>query len=143
MGDGAEVPVILLERPEPASWQRQAAACAPYLIERGYRIVGKVQTHADAFALVFNGAAKVVVAASAADDDDRLRALLAQVKGKLEIARASRPQKPAAGNGHGHDTEDIVIRMASRGAPTDVIAQYWGLAEDRVRQILDRVRRRK
>jgi hypothetical protein len=86
--------------------------------------------------------AQVVVAARPADDDWRLEAVLAQVDGRLEVARPSpapRPERPA----NGHDTDEVVARMASHGATTGEIARYWGAAEERVRAIVDRVRRRR
>lgn len=137
---GGETPAIFLERPGRLGWERQVAACEAYLAEHRYRLVARVSTHPDAFALVFNGLAKVVVAAKAADDDWRLERLLAQVHGRLEVARSPQPQKPAH---NGHDTEEIVVRMASRGGTADVIAELLGVAEERVRAIITRTRGRR
>jgi hypothetical protein len=126
---------VLLQRPGPVSLERQVAACIPHLDDNDYILVGKAQSHADALALVLNGAARVVVTARPAEDDWRLERLLAEVEGRLEVCRASRPHKPPE-TGHGHDTSEIVVRMADRGATEDQIVEFLGVSLERVRRVL-------
>jgi hypothetical protein len=101
-----------------------------------------VDSHADAVALVINGAAAKVVAARPAADDWRLEAVLKAAKGQLEIAHPSPTHGPDRA-ANGHDTDEIVTRMAIHGATTGEIVRLWGLAEERVRAIVDQVRRRR
>jgi hypothetical protein len=131
---------ILLQRPGRMHWQRQAKACAAYLDEHGYMLVGKADSHADALALVLNGVASVVVAASAAEDDERLEALLAQVPRVNARFEVCRPTGRPADQGRSH-TEEIVRRMGEHGGTTEEIVRLAGIAEGRVRAILRRIRR--
>jgi hypothetical protein len=132
--------VILLQRPGRHSFDRQVRACTPYLDENHYVLVGTAVSHIDAFQLVYSGVAKVVVAVNPADDDWRLERLLDEAGGRLEICRTGR-RRPPVGSPLGHDTEEIVTRMAGRGGTTGEIVRLLGVAEERVRQILRRDRR--
>jgi hypothetical protein len=135
--------VILLVRPGPVHWQRQAAACQPYLDEHDYALVGKAETAADAFRMVFNKIAQVVVAAGPDAEDWRLERLLAEADppGRLEICRTNgRRHEPAP---LGHHTDEIVTRMANHGGTTGEIVRLLGIAEERVRAVIDRVRGRR
>lgn len=131
--------VILLQRKHP-SLDRQIKACLPYLDEHDYVLIGTAPSRLEALALVYNGAAKVVIATTPADDDWQVKRLLDDAGGRFEICRESRTR---ALEGPGHDTEEIVTRMYSRGGTTREIARLWDLAEDRVRAIIEHVRGRR
>lgn len=127
--------VIFLQRPTP-SLDRQMAVCLPYLDEHDYQPIHIVHSHVDACRLVMAGEAKVVVAAYPDRKDWRLAALLDHAKGRLEICR----ELPERASPLGHDTEEIIRRMADRGGTTSEIVRLWGAAEERVRRVLRRHR---
>lgn len=133
--------VILLQRPGPVHWQRQVAACQPYLDEHHYVLVGKAETAADAFQLAFDGLAKIIVAAWPDAEDWRLGRLMDEIDGRFEVCRPG----PNGADRLGVDTSGVIAFLHDRGRPIGDIASFLRVAPERVRRAISRygVRRRR
>lgn len=138
----AGIRTIFLIRRGTVSWERQYAACHDYVERHGYEIVATARKDDDVISLLRAHLAEVVVAAYDLAGDGRLRGLIAHAGGRLEYCRPQRhhPPPPAEPEPEaeqlGHDTGEIVRRMARRGGTVDEIVRLLGVPIERVTQIL-------
>lgn len=131
-----EIPAVLLQRPG-VDWERQYAACRPYVERHRYVIVSITDDPDAALAMLEAGEALVIVAAIDLPGDHELERLACGAGGRLEYCRPPRHRPEPAVDGA---TGEIVNRMARNGGTPAEISRLLGLTLERVREILRRHR---
>lgn len=136
---------LVLQRPGDVAWERQVAICINYADRKGYEPLRTIaRSDAEAVYLVRVGVADLVMAAHQLPGDPELIARLEAAGGRLEYCRGGRPPHRRQGSAltaRGHTTDDLVIGAVERGSTPEQIHAVLGIPLERVRQILERLRR--
>lgn len=134
---------LIYIQPGSVSVHKQTQICLRYAMERGWSF-GIVPAGAwrQAVRLIGERQADVLLLARRDEHSDEIVQAVEDAGGQVEFCRDERPERPV-GVPPGHNTEEIVVRMADHGGTTGEIVRLLGVPAGRVRGILDRFRRRR
>lgn len=126
---------------------KQIELCLAYALAKGWGI-SYVRPGAwrEAVRLIREGRARVLLMAYLDDQSREIVRAVEEVGGSVELCHAGHAagRPPLTGETlGGHDTGEIVLRMHERGGTIEQIVRLLGVAEGRVRQILQGTRRRR
>jgi hypothetical protein len=137
---------LIYIQPGSVSVHKQTQLCLRYAMEPGWSFaIVPAGAWRQAVQLIREGQASTLLLAYRDKHTEEIVRAVEAVGGSVEICRpgrsgrSGRPESsPPAGQ-----TTDAIVWMATHGGTTGEIVRLLGVAEERVRPILDRLRRRK
>jgi hypothetical protein len=134
---------LIYIQPGRVSVHKQTQLCLRYAMERGWSFaIVPAGAWRQAVQLIREGQATTLLLAYRDKHTEEIVQAVAAAGGSVEICRPGRSGRqdssPRAGQ-----TTDAIVWMAKHGGTTGEIVRLLGVAEERVRPILDRLRRRK
>jgi hypothetical protein len=136
--------LIYIQPPGRVSVRQQTRECLKHATRNNYAF-GLLRAGADldeALQLIREGQRNMLLLAYRPDNGGEIEQRVREAGGQVEYCRPPR-ERPDSSPRAGHNTEEMIRRMADHGGTTGEIVRLLGVAEERVRPVLDRLRRRK